>query len=250
MNRAECERPISDYLPGSKRACGSASWSPAARSPRPFWTGTTTRSRFTSKSGRRTLLTDDGYTIADLRSSGMAFNSEKRKAHLTAILNGFGVRQEGEELQVHAMPQDFAQKKHNLLQAMLSVNDMFVMGEEHVRSLFKEDVAAFLESNHIPVFRTSNSAVAADSITVRLRPAQDSTEAATGGPGHQPSYQGPGTFFCLRGGRRAAIRADPLQPLVSSMTRTIHPTQTILPPSGPTRCSPCFGPVRKRPCLC
>ena len=35
---------------------------------------------------------------------------------------------------------------------MLAVNDMFVMGEEHVLSLFKEDVAKFLESHHIPVF--------------------------------------------------------------------------------------------------
>jgi hypothetical protein len=39
---------------------------------------------------------------------------------------------------------------------MLSVNDMFVMGEEHVLSLFKEDVAAFLESNQIPVFPDFN----------------------------------------------------------------------------------------------
>jgi hypothetical protein len=35
---------------------------------------------------------------------------------------------------------------------MLAVNDMFVMGEEHVLSLFKEDVAKFLETNEIPVF--------------------------------------------------------------------------------------------------
>jgi len=43
------------------------------------------------------------------------------------------------------VPQDFAQKKHSLLQAMLAVNDMFVMGEEHVLSLFREDVAVFVE---------------------------------------------------------------------------------------------------------
>jgi hypothetical protein len=50
------------------------------------------------------------------------------------------------------VPQDFAQKKHNLLQAMLAVNDMFVMGEEHVLSLFREDVAVFVELKQIPVF--------------------------------------------------------------------------------------------------
>jgi hypothetical protein len=98
------------------------------------------------------LLTDDGYTIADLQAAGMTFSTDKRKAHLTSILNGFGVRQEGDELQVSATPQDFPQKKHSLLQAMLAVNDMFVMGEEHVLSLFKEDVAKFLEENAVPVF--------------------------------------------------------------------------------------------------
>jgi len=43
-------------------------------------------------------------------------------------------------------------KKHNILQAILAVNDMFVMAEEHVLSLFKEDVALFLESHQIAAF--------------------------------------------------------------------------------------------------
>ncbi|MBI4483952.1 MAG: DUF1828 domain-containing protein [Acidobacteria bacterium] len=30
-------------------------------------------------------LTDDGYTVRDLRSSGMEFTTEKRKAHLAAV---------------------------------------------------------------------------------------------------------------------------------------------------------------------
>jgi hypothetical protein len=102
------------------------------------------------------LLMDDGYTIHDLASCGMSFNTEKRNAHLTAILNGFGVRREGDELRVHSTVQDFPQKKHNLVQAMLAVNDMFVMSEEHVLSLFKEDVQKFLEANNIPVFPEFN----------------------------------------------------------------------------------------------
>ena len=84
----------------------------------------------------------------------MSFSTEKRKAHLASILHAFGVNLDpgNHELQVHATPQDFPQKKHNLVQAMLSVNDMFVMAEEHVLSLFKEDVAKFLDSKHVPVF--------------------------------------------------------------------------------------------------
>ena len=97
-------------------------------------------------------LTDDGDTIRDLRSSGMEFKTEKRRAHLRSVLNGFGVRLDGDEISTVATTSDFPQKKHNLLQAMLAVNDMFVMAEEHVLSLFKEDVALFLQSHHIPVF--------------------------------------------------------------------------------------------------
>ena len=97
-------------------------------------------------------LTDDGRTIRDLSSSGLEINTPKRRAHLQSILNGFGVRLADEELSVSTTLQDFARRKHNLVQAILAVNDMFVMAEEHVLSLFKEDVALFLEANHIPAF--------------------------------------------------------------------------------------------------
>jgi hypothetical protein len=97
-------------------------------------------------------LSDDGRTIRDLALSGLEFNTPKRKAHLRAILNGFGVLLNGEEITVAAASEDFPQRKHNLVQAILAVNDMFVMAEEHVLSLFKEDVARFLEVNHIPAF--------------------------------------------------------------------------------------------------
>ena len=81
----------------------------------------------------------------------MEFTTDKRKAHLGAVLNGFGVRIEGEnEICVVGSVDDFPQKKHNLVQAILAVNDMFVMAEEHVLSLFKEDVALFLDKHQIP----------------------------------------------------------------------------------------------------
>ncbi len=35
------------------------------------------------------VLTDDGYTIADLEGTGMSFETEKRKAHLQSILSRF-----------------------------------------------------------------------------------------------------------------------------------------------------------------
>lgn len=98
-------------------------------------------------------LTDDGYTLADLRHSSVALDTDKRQSHLKAILQGFGVRSEGDELCVATTSKDFPQRKHNLIQAILAVNDMFVMGEESVLQLFKEDVEKFLRLKGVPVFR-------------------------------------------------------------------------------------------------
>jgi hypothetical protein len=64
-------------------------------------------------------------------------------------LNGFGVQLVGKALQVHASPENFALRKHNLLQAMLSVNDMFYLAQPMVASLFYEDVVAWLDLHEI-----------------------------------------------------------------------------------------------------
>ena len=95
------------------------------------------------------ILTDDGYTIDDLEQSGCKLESRKRQDLLRMTLNGFGVRMDGKTLQVHASPGDFALKKHNLLQAMLAVNDMFYLAMPMVASLFYEDVVAWLDVHDI-----------------------------------------------------------------------------------------------------
>jgi len=99
------------------------------------------------------LLSDDGYTLADLRSTGFELTTPKRKALLQNILNGFGVKTEDDQLVVAATHKDFAQKKHNLVQAMLAVDDLFALAEPHVLSLFKEDVRLFLDTNGVQKFQ-------------------------------------------------------------------------------------------------
>jgi len=91
------------------------------------------------------VLTDDGYTLADLTSSGCALESPKRQKLLQATLNGFGVRLHGEALEVRSSPHDFARRKHDLIQAMLAVNDLFYLAAPMVASLFFEDVLAWLD---------------------------------------------------------------------------------------------------------
>lgn len=95
------------------------------------------------------VLTDDGYTIDDLEQSGCKLESRKRQDLLRMTLNGFGVQLEGNVLQVHASPDNFALRKHNLVQAMLAVNDMFYLAVPMVASLFYEDVVTWLDVHDI-----------------------------------------------------------------------------------------------------
>lgn len=95
------------------------------------------------------LLTDDGLTIGDLEQTGCKLNSPKRQDLLKMTLNGFGVQLQEQRLEVHASPDNFALRKHNLVQAMLAVNDMFYLSVPMVASLFYEDVVAWLDLHDI-----------------------------------------------------------------------------------------------------
>ncbi|MBI3464316.1 MAG: DUF1828 domain-containing protein [Planctomycetes bacterium] len=95
------------------------------------------------------VLTDDGYTMRDLATSGCEITSPRRKEILQTILNGFGVRLEDDELTVEARLDDFPQKKHALLQAMLAVDDMFMTARSQVASLFLEDVERYLRVHSV-----------------------------------------------------------------------------------------------------
>lgn len=94
-------------------------------------------------------LTDDGYILGDLERSGCNLDTPKRNALLTMTLNGFGVQLNDDALIVHATKDNFAQKKHNLIQAMLAVNDLFYLAMPTVASVFFEDVETWLDIHDI-----------------------------------------------------------------------------------------------------
>ena len=104
---------------------------------------------YIKKDQNQFILTDDGYTIADLRQSGCLLETEKRKRILQITLNGFGVSQQAGELIVYATPENFSLKKHNLIQAILAVNDLFYLASATVANLFLEDVTTWLDLNEI-----------------------------------------------------------------------------------------------------
>jgi hypothetical protein len=95
------------------------------------------------------VLTDDGYVLTDLEQSGCTIDSPKRQALLKMTLNGFGVQMIDRSLEVRASPDNFALRKHNLVQAMLAVNDLFYLASPVVASLFYEDVVAWMDLSEI-----------------------------------------------------------------------------------------------------
>lgn len=95
------------------------------------------------------ILTDDGYVLEDLEQSGCKLESAKRQALLKITLNGFGVQANEGRLEIHASRDNFALRKHNLIQAMLAVNDLFYLAVPMVASLFYEDVVVWLDLHEI-----------------------------------------------------------------------------------------------------
>ena len=95
------------------------------------------------------LLTDDSYTIHDLESSGCTLRTGKRQDLLKMTLNGFGVKLNQEALEIHATHESFPSRKHNLIQAILAVNDLFYLAKPMVESLFFEDVIVWLDANEV-----------------------------------------------------------------------------------------------------
>ena len=95
------------------------------------------------------VLTDDGYVLDDLEQSGCKIDSPKRQALFKTTLNGFGVQINEKALEVHASADNFALRKHNLVQAMLAVNDLFYLASPVVANLFYEDVVSWLDLSDI-----------------------------------------------------------------------------------------------------
>lgn len=95
------------------------------------------------------ILTDDSWTIDDLESSGCSLDSDRRQRLLELTLNGFGVSKDKNEILVKTNYQNFALNKHNLIQAILAINDMFYLARSSILRLFYEDVQTWLDSYDI-----------------------------------------------------------------------------------------------------
>lgn len=104
---------------------------------------------YVEQKGNKFILSDYGYTINELLMMGIDINSPKRKDIIQTILNRFGVKLIDENLMISATSNSYPMAKHNLLQAMLAIDDLFYLSRTNVVSVFTEEVENFFNSNEI-----------------------------------------------------------------------------------------------------
>ena len=104
-------------------------------------------------------LTDGGYTLDDLENEGINLNrSQKRKSIVVQRIKALSIdlNDETNELYTETSFDDFAINQNLLLQAMMFVNDMFVLSRNKVSSIFLSEVNGFFEDNNIRTIPNRN----------------------------------------------------------------------------------------------
>jgi hypothetical protein len=150
MSSRECDQLVTTYLDWLRQEFSTEALEGGCEITTPFLDRHNDHLQvYAVKTNGAVVLSDDGYILADLRASGLDLGTEKRQAVLDATLKGFGVRIDQERLLVDASSSNLGRKLHCLMQAMLAVNDMFVMAQPRVTTFFWEDVRAFLDEHEV-----------------------------------------------------------------------------------------------------
>lgn len=105
---------------------------------------------YAQKKGDIITLSDNGDTFHNLELVGASLNrAGERKNIAERILLNYGVHLKDNELYTETNEKMFPQKKHNIISAILEINDLYVLSKANVASIFKEDVRLFLDTNNI-----------------------------------------------------------------------------------------------------
>ncbi|WP_031528792.1 DUF1828 domain-containing protein [Dyadobacter crusticola] len=105
---------------------------------------------YAQKVGQKILLSDNGDTFQNLELVGAAVNRVGERRNLAErILLNYGIHLHNDELTTETTEQNFAQKKHNFLSAIMELNDLYMLSKPNVTSIFKEDVRTFLDAQNI-----------------------------------------------------------------------------------------------------
>lgn len=146
----ECRQLVEAYVEWLRRGVSAESVGDACELTTPFLDRHNDHIQvYAIRKNGKIVLSDDGYILSDLRTSGLELTTPKRKAVLETALRGFGIQHDGNRLFIEASPRNLGQRVHSLVQAMLAVNDMFVMAQPRVATFFWEDVRSFLDEHRV-----------------------------------------------------------------------------------------------------
>lgn len=95
------------------------------------------------------ILTDDSFILNNLEMSGIDIKSPKRQQLLNSFLKKYMLTLDNNALTTKTNIEEFPQKILFLMQAMLNIDDMFMLSQNRVSSLFMEDVTNFLDNKEI-----------------------------------------------------------------------------------------------------
>lgn len=102
------------------------------------------------KKGDLLTLSDNGETLNNLELQGVNIQGSKKRRHiLDTILLNYGIKEINSELIIETTLKKFSQSKHNILSAMIEINDLYVLSKHNVASVFKDDVRNYLNANDI-----------------------------------------------------------------------------------------------------
>lgn len=152
MKTEECNKIVSSYLAWLRKGLSVRELEDGACSiATPFLDRKNDRLQvIAERQGGKVVLHDDGDVLTDLGFLGVDFKAPSQQERLLVILNGIGVGLEEGRLAVKAAERKTGQALHSLIQAMLAVNDLFVLAApQHQRSVFSEEVSKFFSSHEV-----------------------------------------------------------------------------------------------------
>ena len=100
---------------------------------------------YAKRDGDNITLSDDGYIINDLLADGISLRGNKRAAFLSRLLASYGVENQSYEMIMRTTTKNYAADMHMFIQAMLAVNDMFMLNDTTVKTIFLDDVSNFFD---------------------------------------------------------------------------------------------------------
>lgn len=104
MNRTECQKLIDAYVTWLRQGLSVEEVGGACELTTPFLDRHNDHLQvYATRRNGTILLSDDGYILSDLRTSGLEIDTPKRKMVLDSVLNGLGVRAENNQLLVESI---------------------------------------------------------------------------------------------------------------------------------------------------